>query len=58
LIGAGGLGEQIFMGIDLMRTDKLLAGAVPTILLALLADYLCEFLGLFLISRGLRLEQA
>lgn len=58
LIGAGGLGEQIFMGIDLMRTDKLLAGAIPTILLALLADYLCEFLGVLLISRGLRLEQA
>lgn len=58
LIGAGGLGEQIFMGIDLMRTDKLLAGAIPTILLALLADYMCEFLGLLLISRGLRLEQS
>lgn len=58
LIGAGGLGEQIFMGIDLMRTDKLLAGAIPTILLALLADYLCEFLGLLLIPKGLRLEQA
>ncbi|MDZ7759665.1 MAG: ABC transporter permease [Desulfovermiculus sp.] len=58
LIGAGGLGEQIFMGIDLMRTDKLLAGAIPTILLALVADYLCEFLGLILIPKGLRLEQA
>ncbi|MFP4258450.1 MAG: ABC transporter permease [Desulfovermiculus sp.] len=58
LIGAGGLGEQIFMGIDLMRTDKLLAGAIPTILLALVADYLCEFLGLVLIPKGLRMEQA
>lgn len=58
LIGAGGLGEHIFIGIDLMRTDKLLAGAVPTILLALLADYLCEFLGLLLIPRGLRMERS
>ncbi len=58
LIGAGGLGEHIFIGIDLMRTDKLLAGAVPTILLALLADYLCEFLGLLLIPKGLRIEQS
>jgi len=57
LIGAGGLGEHIFMGIDLMRTDKLLAGALPTILLALLADYLCELLGLVLVPKGLRLEQ-
>ena len=58
LIGAGGLGEQIFIGIDLIRPDKLLAGAIPTIVLALLADYLCEFLGLALIPKGLRLERA
>jgi osmoprotectant transport system permease protein len=57
LIGAGGLGEHIFIGIDLMRTDKLLAGAIPTILLALLADYLCEVLGFWIIPKGLRLQQ-
>jgi osmoprotectant transport system permease protein len=57
LIGAGGLGEHIFIGIDLMRTDKLLAGAIPTILLALFADYLCEVLGFWVIPRGLRLQQ-
>lgn len=54
LIGAGGLGEHIFTGIDLMRPDKLLAGAVPTILLALFADYLCELLGMLIIPKGLR----
>ena len=57
LIGAGGLGEHIFIGIDLMRPDKLLAGAIPTILLALFADYLCERLGVLIIPRGLRLQQ-
>ena len=57
LIGAGGLGEHIFIGIDLMRPDKLLAGAIPTILLALFADYLCERLGILIIPRGLRLQQ-
>lgn len=57
LIGAGGLGEHIFIGIDLMRTDKLLAGAIPIILLALFTDYLCELLGLLVISKGLRLQQ-
>ena len=57
LIGAGGLGEHIFIGIDLMRPDKLLAGAIPTILLALFADYLCERLGALIIPRGLRLQQ-
>lgn len=53
LIGAGGLGDHIFTGISLMRMDKLLAGAIPTTLLALMADYLCELLGLIVIPAGL-----
>ena len=57
LIGAGGLGEHIFIGIDLMRSDKLLAGAIPIILLALTADYLCELLGFLIIPRGIRIRQ-
>lgn len=57
LIGAGGLGDHIFTGISLMRMDKLLAGAIPTTLLALFADYLCELSGLFLIPKGLRLDE-
>lgn len=57
LIGAGGLGDHIFTGIALMRTDKLLAGAIPTTLLALIADYLCDFMGLILIPKGLRLRE-
>ncbi|MFC1533520.1 ABC transporter permease [Thermodesulfobacteriota bacterium] len=57
LIGAGGLGEHIFIGIDLIRTDKLLAGVIPIIFLALFADYLCELLGLLVIPKGLRLQQ-
>ena len=57
LIGAGGLGEHIFTGIDLMRPDKLLAGALPTTLLALFADYLCGLLGFIVIPRGLRMQQ-
>ncbi|MFP4167739.1 MAG: ABC transporter permease [Desulfonatronovibrionaceae bacterium] len=57
LVGAGGLGDLIFTGISLMKTRVLLAGAIPTTLLALFADYLCEVLGLLLVSKGLRLEQ-
>ena len=57
LIGAGGLGDHIFTGISLMRMDKLLAGAIPTTLLALFADYLCELLGLLIIPKGLRLDE-
>ncbi len=57
VIGAGGLGDLIFTGISLMQTDKLLAGAIPVTLLALLADFLSELLGLVLISKGLRLAK-
>ncbi|MBW1916690.1 MAG: ABC transporter permease [Deltaproteobacteria bacterium] len=57
LIGAGGLGDLIFSGISLMEPDKLLAGAIPLTLLALLGDYLCELVGLLLIPPGLRLEE-
>jgi len=56
VIGAGGLGDLIFTGINLMQTDKLLAGAIPVTLLALFADFLSELLGRVLISRGLRLS--
>jgi osmoprotectant transport system permease protein len=56
LIGAGGLGDHIFTGIALMRPDKLLAGAIPTTLLAIFADYLCELMGLVIIPKGLRLK--
>ncbi|MDD3581147.1 MAG: ABC transporter permease [Desulfobacca sp.] len=57
LIGAGGLGDLIFSGISLMQTDKLLAGAIPVTLMALIGDFLCDLLGLWLIPRGLRLEK-
>jgi osmoprotectant transport system permease protein len=38
LIGGGGLGELIFTGIDTTDTGMLLAGAIPTALLAILVD--------------------
>lgn len=52
LIGGGGLGELIFTGIDLMDTGMLLAGAVPTALLAVLVDYLMSRAQLYLIPKG------
>ena len=39
LIGGGGLGELIFTGIDLNEPGMLLAGAIPTALLAVLVDF-------------------
>jgi len=56
LVGAGGLGDLIFTGIDMMDPVKLLAGAIPTTLLALGGDYLCELLGIILIPKGLQLK--
>lgn len=52
LIGGGGLGELIFTGIDLMDTGLLLAGAIPTALLAVLVDFVAGQLQFWLVPRG------
>lgn len=39
-IGAGGLGDFIFNGLNLYRSDLILGGSIPVILLALFVDYL------------------
>lgn len=44
LIGAGGLGDFIFRGISMSDTNIILAGAVPTTILALLVDYILGFI--------------
>ena len=52
LIGGGGLGELIFTGIDLMEPGMLLAGAIPTALLAIAADFLVGQIQYWLVPRG------
>ena len=52
LIGGGGLGELIFTGIALNDFPTMLAGAVPTALLAILVDFLVGQLQLWTIPRG------
>jgi osmoprotectant transport system permease protein len=52
LIGGGGLGELIFTGIDLMEPGMLLAGAIPTAVLAILIDYVVGQCQYWLIPRG------
>lgn len=52
LIGGGGLGELIFTGIDLMEPSMLLAGAIPTALLAVLVDFFVGQSQLWLVPRG------
>lgn len=39
-IGAGGLGDFIFNGLDLYQPDLIFGGTIPVIILALLTDYL------------------
>jgi len=39
-IGAGGLGDLIFMGMFTVDTDKIIAGALPLCIMAILADLL------------------
>ncbi len=54
LIGAGGLGFFVLRGIDQVVPDLILLGALPIILLALVADGLLKLAGLLLTPRGVR----
>jgi osmoprotectant transport system permease protein len=53
LIGAGGLGEPIISGLNLNDTKTILMGAVPAALLALLVQWLFEFIDQQIIPKGL-----
>jgi osmoprotectant transport system permease protein len=52
LIGGGGLGELIFTGIDLNEPGMMLAGAIPTALLAVLVDFAVGALAFWVVPRG------
>jgi osmoprotectant transport system permease protein len=52
LIGGGGLGELIFTGIDLQEYGMMLAGAIPTALLAVIVDFLFGQAQYWLVPRG------
>jgi osmoprotectant transport system permease protein len=52
LIGGGGLGELIFTGIDLNEPGMMLAGAIPTALLAVLVDFAVGVLAYWVVPRG------
>lgn len=52
LIGGGGLGELIFTGIDLQEFGMMLAGAIPTALLAVIVDFLFGQAQYWLVPRG------
>jgi osmoprotectant transport system permease protein len=52
LIGGGGLGELIFTGIDLNEPSMMLAGAIPTALLAVFVDYAVGVISYWAVPRG------
>lgn len=52
LIGGGGLGQLIFSGIDLFNTGMMLAGAVPTALLAVVVDFVLGMIAFYFVPRG------
>lgn len=52
LIGGGGLGELIFTGIDLQQHAMMLAGAIPTALIAVAVDFLFGQAQYWFVPRG------
>ena len=55
LIGAGGLGEPILSGLNLIDHVTILQGAIPAAVLALLVQWSFDLLDRLLIPKGLRL---
>ncbi|TLF52769.1 ABC transporter permease [Halomonas urmiana] len=58
LIGAGGLGELIFTGIDLYDPVMMLSGAIPTALLAVVVDMLIAITAFLVVPRGVNPARA
>lgn len=56
LIGAGGLGELIFTGIDLSEPGMMLAGAIPTAMLAVATDFVIALVTRIVVPRGVMPE--
>ncbi len=57
-IGAGGLGDYIFSGMNLYRPDLILGGAIPVTIMALMTDLLLGKVETWVTPRGLRRMKA
>lgn len=55
-IGAGGLGDFIFNGLNLYKTELIVGGALLVTALALLVDFLLSRFERFMIPKGLRMR--
>jgi len=56
-IGAGGLGDYIFSGLNLYQPEMIAAGAVPVTILALIVDYLFGKLETIATPKGIRKQK-
>lgn len=54
MIGLGGLGEFIYIGIDSNDNQMILAGAIPSAIIAILLSLLIDAISRLMISKGLR----
>lgn len=55
-IGGGGLGDLIQQGIMMVDRSLLLAGAIPTAIMALMADYLIGLIQRLVTPKGLKIS--
>ncbi|HWL12542.1 MAG TPA: ABC transporter permease [Ureibacillus sp.] len=55
-VGAGGLGDFIFNGLNLYQAELIIGGAIIVTLLALLADFLLSKLEKLVTPKGLKIE--
>ena len=55
-IGAGGLGDFIFNGLNLYKTELIVGGTLLVTALALLVDFLLSRFERFMIPKGLRMQ--
>lgn len=55
-IGAGGLGDYIFNGLNLFKIDLIVGGAIVVTLLALVIDFILSRVERNMIPKGLRIQ--
>ncbi|GAA0230738.1 ABC transporter permease/substrate-binding protein [Metaclostridioides mangenotii] len=56
-IGAGGLGYLVFSGVQTVNNSMILAGAIPSCILALLVDYIFSQIEIAVTPKGLDLKR-
>lgn len=57
LIGAGGLGDLIWAGLSTYDTNMILAGAIPSSLLAIIAGIIIDLIQKAVTPRGMRIKK-